>query len=401
MRFCVIIGLSASLLSGVAAQVKEPEYGGKSLSVWLAIESQDQDAREARKTAILHMGTNSLPFLIEAIQARPLDLDAPDWEQQVPAWKTNLIRHWNAASAFADLGHQASPAIPELLRLSREATADHDRRALIDVLGYLREDGLPALMTIAADRSHPERGAAISTIGMIHRELGTNGHAAVPLLLRCLHDRDSNIVSHAAESLGDLALEPETVIPALTNLMQSADAHVRASVLYAFTHWPASGALYAPTLLKALGDPSFDVRQLATNALKSSPSAIRVVGVMGEQGRPAVPILVEALGGWDVGSDAAEALGNLGFDAPVVLPALKRRMRDFRTPVAVASANALGKFGAKARWAAPDVIESLADSRIEVRVAATNALLAIMPDALRAKAATNGPVNTNPGVFRF
>jgi hypothetical protein len=38
---------------------------------------------------------------------------------------------------------------------------------------------------------------------------------------------------------------------------------------------------------------------------------------------------------------------------------------------------------------------------MEVRVAATNALLAIMPDALRAKAATNGPVNTNPGVFGF
>jgi HEAT repeat protein len=223
----------------------------------------------------------------------------------------------------------------------------------------------------------------------------------VPLLLRCLHDRDSNIVSSAAESLGNLGLEPETVVPALTNLMQSADDHVRASVLYAFSHWAASGALYAPSLVKALRDPSLDVRQSATNVLMSSPGAIRVVGAMGEQGRPAVPILVQVLGGWDVGSAAAEALGNLGFDAPVVIPALKRRVRDFRTPVAVASANALGKFGAKARWAAPDVIEALADPRMEVRVAATNALLAIMPDALRAKAATNGPVNTNPGVFGF
>jgi hypothetical protein len=401
-RLSLTIAVAACCFSGFGAQLPEPEYGGRTISQWLATEGQDAKSTDARKTAILQIGTNALPFLIEALQGEVLDLDDPNWEQKVPAWRDGLIRKINALEGFALLGARAALAIPELMRLSKPAPITHNRQAAIDALGCLHETGLPAQLTIVADQAHPERANAIVTIGMAHRELGTNGRPAVPFLLSCLRDKNSSIVSVAAEALCKLQLDAETVVPAVTTLMQIEDGSVRAEVLSYLKHWPGAGALYASTVVAALEDRELEVRQFATNLLAWTPDAIRAAGKMGEQARRAVPVIVEALAYSGSGDAAAEALGNLCFDPPLVIPALRHRVRDFQTPVAVASANALGKFGPKASWAAPDLMAALADSRLEVRVAATNALLNIMPAALQASSATNNPVkNTNPGIFRL
>jgi len=400
LRLTVLLFISLTV--HVLGQVKEPEYGGKTISEWLLTHRDQKGLSEERKSAILHMGTNCLPYLIKATQFEALDLDANPSQKQVETWQTNLLRSWNATDAFATLGDQASPAIPELLRLSRKATTENNRLAALSTFEVLGEDGFKALMEIASDTTHPQRRDAIFSIGTMHRELKASGRGAVPILMKCLHDQDSKIVSSATEALGKLGVEAETVVPALTNLMQTANVQTRASVVKAFQSWPAAGTFYAPTLVTALGDEDLEVRQIATNALMSSPSAIQLAGTMGERARGAVPIIVKALGGEHVGVEAAEALGNLGLEPSVAIDALKNRVRDFRTPVGVASANALAKFGAKASWAAPELIDALTDSRIEIRVAATNALLKVMPEALATKQVGNVSVkNTNPGIFRY
>jgi HEAT repeat protein len=394
--------LLVSLAAHALGQVKEPEYGGKTISEWLLTSQQENGASKEMKSAILHMGTNCLPYLIKAIQFEPLYIDTEPSRQRVETWQTNLLRKWNAMEVFGALGHQAAPAIPELLRLSRNATDKNNRFAAITALECLREDGLKPLMEIASDPAHPSRGDAIDSFGTMHHELGTNGRVAIPILMKCLHDQNPKIVSSAVMTLGRLGLEAEIVVPALTNLMRNANAQIRGSVISAFQFWPSAGALCAPTLITALSDTDLEVRQAATNALMSNPGAIHVAGTMGEPARGAVPIFVEALRGWDVGAEAAEALGNLGFDPPVAITALKRRVRDFQTAEGVACANALAKFGSKANWAAPELTEALTDSRIEIRVAATNALLKVMPEALQPKQLGNVPAkNSNPGIFRY
>src|SRR5689334_2022604 len=123
-RICLTIALTASLASEVAGQVKEREYRGKTISEWLSTPRQGTLSDEA-KQAILEAGTNSLPFLIHATQGRLWRADEPTTELQVSNWMQQVNRRWNAIEAFTVLGHQAAPAIPELLRLSKEAATEH------------------------------------------------------------------------------------------------------------------------------------------------------------------------------------------------------------------------------------------------------------------------------------
>lgn len=396
-RLFLLVPLFIVAATPVFGEVNEPQYGGRTISEWLLTDRQQNGQTEERKFAILHMGSNCLPYLIKATQVDSLNLDNQLSQQQVEVWRTNLLRKMNAMDAFATLGRQASPAIPELIRLSREGATEGNRLAAISVLEVLEKDGFKAILEIASDTSHPQRGDAIFEIGTMHHEINATSLVAVPILMKCLNEKDPKIISSAAVALGNLGVQAETVVPALTNLMRNGNAQIRASVLYAFQSWPEAGALYAPTLITALGDADLEVRQAATNALISSPAAIHRAGNMGEPARAAVPIFIEALGGEHVGAEAAEALGNLGFDAAISVGALKRYVRDLDTPVGVASANALAKFGAKASWAAPELEDALGDARVEIRIAATNALLNVMPDAVTSKQSDK---NTNPGIFR-
>jgi len=385
----------------VLGQVKEPEYGSRTISEWLLTNRQLDGEAEARRSAVIHMGSNCLPYLIKAIQVEPLDLNGQPSQQQVETWQTNLLRKLNAMDAFLALGPQAAPAIPELVRLSRDGSTENSRLAAISVLEVLGKDGLKAMLEIVSDPAHPQREDAIIEIGMMHDEVETECRTAIPILMKCLNEHDPKIISSAAITLGELGFEAGTVVPALTNLMRHTNVQIRASVIHAFQSWPDAGALYAPTLITAITDADMEVRQAATNALMSSPSAIHRAGTMGESAHAAVPIFAKALGGEHVGAEAAEALGNLAFDPPFTVGALKRYVRDLDTPVGVASADALAKFGAKASWAVPELIEALTDSRNDIRVAATNALLKVMPEALKPKQPGSlSDKNVNPGIFR-
>src|SRR5215471_13418598 len=151
-QFRLTVLLLVSLAAHALGQIKEPEYGGKTISEWLLTNRKLNDPREEEwKSAILHMGTNCLPYLIKAIQFEQLDLDTEPSKQQVEIWQTNTIRSWNALDAFAVLGHQAAPAIPELLSLSRNAPDEYNQHPAIRALALMKEDGLKPLMEIASD----------------------------------------------------------------------------------------------------------------------------------------------------------------------------------------------------------------------------------------------------------
>jgi HEAT repeat protein len=258
------------------------------------------------------------------------------------------------------------------------------------------------LISIMTDTSQTNRVCAIDLVGMHHRELGTNALPAVQPLLKCLKEKDSQLVISAAQALSHLQLQPEEVVPALEMILENDRAEVRAAVLNSIRDWPVAAERCAPALVQGLTDQDLQVRQVATNSLMWSAGAIRVAGRMGELARPAAPVIVQALQCWHVETEAADALGNLGFDPPLVVAALKRRVRIQDTRGAVAAANALGKFGAKASWAVPEIMEAFIDNRLEVRTAATNAVLKIMPSALNTNSGPKEPnKNTNPGIFRL
>lgn len=85
-------------------------------------------------------------------------------------------------------------------------------------LGSIRPRSLPALLGVMTNYAARTRYTAACVIG----DFGTNALPAVPLLIRCLNDPDRNVTHAAASTLGQLALMPNVVLPALTNFQNPA-----------------------------------------------------------------------------------------------------------------------------------------------------------------------------------
>jgi len=217
----------------LALPERQPSYLGRPLNYWLTLKNNDDSEalwyEPYFKEAIQHMGTNSLPNLLEWIAYEP------------PIWKTKLINalsglRWiperfqedraerlalGAEEAFLILGRHASAVIPELSRLARNPSGGTSAyRAAYIVLSFGPESQGVVLDLL----KHPDpsvRSCAISSL----RD-NTNASTAIPSLVVRLKDPDDTVAALAAGVLGDLQLRPELSIPALTNALQDGRSQV-------------------------------------------------------------------------------------------------------------------------------------------------------------------------------
>jgi len=87
----------------------------------------------------------------------------------------------------------------------------------------------------------------------------------------------------AAQALGNFALEPELVVPALTNYTQSSDPYMRRFAVRALGQFGGNATIALPLVQKAIEDSDKRVRSEATNALgkiapeplSSTPTAVQ------------------------------------------------------------------------------------------------------------------------------
>lgn len=118
-----------------------------------------------------------------------------------------------------------------------------------------------------------------------------------------------------------------------------------------------------------------DLRGLL-KALRGSDPVVQAQAslLLGSIGRPAVPVLIEALkdGDRDVRTAAAAALISIGPEARFAVGTLVRALRDEDYFVRWNSVVALGEIGDKE--AVPALMETLTDENIDVRKAAADAL---------------------------
>jgi hypothetical protein len=133
---CVVLGVA------FWPEPKEPEYQGKKLSEWLAM--QWEEPKECEQ-AILAIGTNAVPFLTTWVE-----FELPPWRlrllriyAQVPnPLRINRVGSWvvdmnaqrraaNAVSGFQVLGDRARSAVPDLARyVADPAKLDYSRVAV-------------------------------------------------------------------------------------------------------------------------------------------------------------------------------------------------------------------------------------------------------------------------------
>jgi hypothetical protein len=138
---------------------KEPEYLGVKLSEWLEM---GRSKRHGRDRAIRAMGTNALPRLLTLMR-----YERPKWRTVVASTYLGLPKfvvsrnlpegipygsRERAADAavfgFQCLGHEAAPAIPELLTMLRDTNAPMTRCRAVICLADVGTNGAPAFEEI-------------------------------------------------------------------------------------------------------------------------------------------------------------------------------------------------------------------------------------------------------------
>ena len=271
---------------------REPRYNGKTLSEWMVLRQKDfiretpalgtSPALEALRA----IGTNGVPYLLEWLQYdEPASLRTLcNWVLRLPSQRVGnaatglLLRRSERAVmstvSFRDLGPGATNAIPELSRIMGDAKAKKASDRAVSALMSLGPVALPALRGALSNPTNHQREWIARQIGEI-QGLGTNGHAAVPVLLDCVRDSDSGLKQAAIRTLGRLGLDPDAVVPVLAAQLADTNWYTRRVSALALGDFGRNGASAVPVLLNALDDPDAFARDEAEEALKRiAPEAL-------------------------------------------------------------------------------------------------------------------------------
>jgi HEAT repeat protein len=131
------------------------------------------------------------------------------------------IRHY-AVETLGGLGQEAKPAMPRLI----ESLNDRDTDIRIQAVRALAridpkaKEVVPSLQTLLHDSERDVRLEVLDALGQC-------GKPAVAPLIESLKDLDSNILIHAAESLGRIGPEAKEALPALRPLLKDDIEEVR------------------------------------------------------------------------------------------------------------------------------------------------------------------------------
>jgi HEAT repeat protein len=414
-------------LNSLSAAPPEPKFQGKTSHEWLQA-LQNPLGREAAVKALGEGGPGGVLILREG------------------------LRHEKAE--VREAANRAAMALIPILIASLKDPQFEPRWQAMNALGSLGQVTVPALMQALKDRDAPVREGAAAAL----RTIGSQAKSAVPALIELLRDSDANVRRTAAEALGSIDREARQALPALRLALQDADAAVRVAAALAVAQLGdvetalrvlvrtllsqedfvrdyalfvlGDMCIYLPEIQTLMPGLKEDVKSLVPilrKALKNEQAplrlaAVRVLGVVGAEARPAIPDLAAALK--EAGSSdrlvVAEALVRLGDTAsvrPILAEALKAnapylRVRaaellvrlgetqlvvpvlidevTYRLPPPGASDDyltrsqaitLLGQIGPGARTAVPVLQEALKDPQALVRTRAAEALKKIAPEA--------------------
>jgi HEAT repeat protein len=246
-RFTLLACTCAFVVFAFSAVAKEPAYHHKPLARWLKAydSAKPGSADEAQSIdAIRHIGTNAVPALIAMLTTRDINV------QQ------------SAVHGFEILGELGDSGVPALTNLLFSTNPVVNILAA-NSLGYIGAAALPGLMNALTNHSYNMATLAALSIP----EMGTNALPAVPCFLRDLASRNHFVRERAADALGNLHLEPEIVVPALTNLLTDPSLTARCLALNSLAQFGDMGRPAIPVIMPLLEDTDATVRASATNAL--------------------------------------------------------------------------------------------------------------------------------------
>jgi HEAT repeat protein len=223
--------------------------------------------------AIEHIGTNSIPYLLKALDYEGL----PTW-QEILAYGFDITYFkrlqdrksqvpWAAVAAFGVLGTQASPAIPELAGMM--ATNPAAAQFAASALGEIGDKAIPVLLDCLTN-SQAHAPSATNNLELAWECLGESATSTVPVLLDYVQDNDAQLADTCAQILATLLdgeTGTETIIPALCTNLASPKPAVRRRAVDALGQYDNAGPRVLQLLRQALHDPDADVRRAAQEAV--------------------------------------------------------------------------------------------------------------------------------------
>ena len=222
--------IALTLLTRSRAPI-EPEYQGCPLHHWVqTLNTTNSGPESDAQKAIDHIGTNALPFLVNWIAYDPHPTKVGRFTANLlvaipAARKLGPIRRWvypdqnqvalaeSAKCSFRVLGPRAAPAVPALASLLGPSKDPGVAPCAVDALCCIGPAAMPALINALTNGNPDARFWSATAM----TSMGTNARPAVPALIVCLKAPAADRAAFLA--LGALKLEPELVVPALTDIL--------------------------------------------------------------------------------------------------------------------------------------------------------------------------------------
>jgi HEAT repeat protein len=286
--------LTAGLLLGglvlfFTSRNHEPRYKATRLSTWIQrhrnriLQASDSPGTDESAFAIKQIGTNALPYLLTWIQHKetpghrrwlatlrslPLILVMNPLGERI-ARDHDEERAYDAMVAFGALGSEAAssaiPALTEMMNRPDRSEEDVAGRAIF-ALASLGDITVPILVNALAKPVFHYKRAVAELLGD-ERFPKLNPSARVPSLLKALDDPDIAVYEAAARSLGNLAVQPETVVPALQKMLENPSTF-SVEPIEALGKFGAAARPAVPILIKSLSSQYPGAAEAAKDALR-------------------------------------------------------------------------------------------------------------------------------------
>lgn len=240
----VVLGASAVRMAGLLEDLVPKREG------W------NPSMREDATGEIRRLGTNALPMLLSELRGSAVSPMFPDLSTEE--------RQRRVLLGFRVLGRTASPAIPALENELLHGTNGGYAAAALAAIGI---EALPSFSKALTNKAVSVRAAAVGMLGSYAED--SRVERLIPELLVCLRDKDVNLRSLTADTLGHLRLSNELVVSALCERLKedfSSVVRVQAAQSLGELGGAARGAL--PALEEASNDTDRRVKEMARWALQ-------------------------------------------------------------------------------------------------------------------------------------
>jgi HEAT repeat protein len=265
-----VFALMAAVLGGLVfylLQTSEPSYQGKPLSRWIrGLEYENVNPSDPQRAALRAMGEPAVTRLIAILQSRDSAIKRKfvayarhhaDIHNRFIAPRHVIpenVYHAQAATALGEIGPAARAAIPALTVATTDGyylVAARARAALIQI----RQESITPLLASLEDTHSTNWSQAALTV----KHLGTNGEAAVPLLVNALQSTNLGVLECALEALGGIASRPDLAVPPLIGCLRDKDAGIRRNAIDALCQFKGAKQQIVPLLLSRLQDADNNV----------------------------------------------------------------------------------------------------------------------------------------------